>query len=147
MLFRSASTSPLQGSGICRIAIVAYPCISNLDEFQALRNLPGVRLTWARQPRDLDGAHWIILPGSKYTRADLAWLHEHGLADAIKAHATMGRPVLGICGGLQMLGRSVQDPDGVEGGLTPQALPCQMDGLDLLPLVRSEEHTSELQSH
>lgn len=131
----ASAAGALPASGICRIAIVAYPCISNLDEFQSLRNLPGVRLSWARQPRDLDGAHWIILPGSKHTRADLAWLHEQGLADTIRAHAAQGRAVLGICGGLQMLGRSVQDPDGVEGGLTADELPRHMNGLDLLPLV------------
>ncbi|MGQ0596378.1 cobyric acid synthase [Aquabacterium sp.] len=117
-----------------RIAIVAYPHISNLDEFQPLRNLPDVRIVWARQPRDLDGADWVILPGSKHTRADLAWLHAQGLSGAIQAHAAQGRPVLGICGGLQMLGQCVQDPHGVEGLGDAAAVATSSVGLGLLPI-------------
>ncbi len=117
-----------------RIAIVAYPHISNLDEFQPLRNLPDVHIVWARQPRDLDGADWLILPGSKHTRADLAWLHAQGLSAAIQAHAAHGLPVLGICGGLQMLGHSVQDPHGVEGRGAVGKVPTSSEGLGLLPL-------------
>ncbi len=118
-----------------RVAVVAYPAISNLDEFQSLRHLPDVRLTWARTPQDLDGVDWIILPGSKRTQTDLVWLKLQGLADAIVAHARAGQPVLGICGGLQMLGEWLCDPDGVDGGLVQQA------GLGLLPLVtRFEAH-------
>jgi adenosylcobyric acid synthase len=102
------------GDGL-RIAVVAYPHISNLDEFQALRQLPGVRLRWARSAADLDGAQWIILPGSKQVSGDLAWLLGQGLADAIRQHVRAGRPLLGICGGLQMLGRTLHDPSGVDG--------------------------------
>ncbi|NRF70464.1 cobyric acid synthase [Aquincola sp. S2] len=109
-----------------RIAIVAYPRISNLDEFQPLRQLRGVQLIWARRPQDLDSADLIILPGSKHTVADLAWLREHGLAAPIAAHAARGAPLLGVCGGLQMLGVSLHDPHGVDGG--------SATGLGLLPL-------------
>lgn len=133
-----------------RIAIVAYPRISNLDEFQPLRNLPDVRLIWARQPRDLDGADWIILPGSKHTRADLQWLHDQGLAEAIQAHAAQGWPVLGICGGLQMLGEEVLDLDGVEGAgaasSTCAATPACVTGLKLLPLHTRFDASKALQS-
>ena len=111
----AASASVSASPGTIRVAVIAYPRLSNLDEFQPLRNTPGVRLVWARQPRDLDGADWLILPGSKHTRSDLAWLRAQGLADAIVAHARQGRPVWGICGGLQMLGRQIRDPAGVEG--------------------------------
>lgn len=110
------------GAGL-HIAVIAYPRISNLDEFQPLRQLPGVRLSWAREPRDLMGAHWIILPGSKSTAADLAWLRAQKLDAAINAHRG---PVLGICGGLQMLGEALIDPEGVDGNAP---------GLGLLPLV------------
>jgi cobyric acid synthase CobQ len=89
-VFDSAAT----GEGL-HIAVVAYPRLSNLDEFQPLRQLPGVRLSWAREPRDLAGADWIVLPGSKSTAADLAWLRAQRLDLAINAHR--GR-VLGICG-------------------------------------------------
>ncbi|MGE4375836.1 MAG: cobyric acid synthase [Burkholderiaceae bacterium] len=117
-----------------RIAIVAYPRISNLDEFQPLKNLPGVQLVWARTPAQLLGADWIVLPGSKATAADLAWLRAQHLDAAIAAHAGQGGAVLGICGGLQMLGEALIDQHGVEsqGGIDGNA-----PGLGLLPLVTS----------
>ncbi|WP_290868995.1 cobyric acid synthase [Aquabacterium sp.] len=117
------------GQALSRVAVIAYPRLSNLDEFQPLRSAPGVRLVWARHPRDLDGADWLILPGSKHTRADLAWLRSQGLDDAILRHAQQGRAVLGVCGGLQMLGTWLCDPDGIEGA--PEA---RVPGLGLLPL-------------
>ncbi len=110
------------GGGL-HIAIVAYPRLSNLDEFQPLRQLPGVRLSWARSAAELAAADWIILPGSKATAADLAWLRAQKLDQAINAHR--GR-ILGICGGLQMLGEALIDTHGVDGNAP---------GLGLLPLV------------
>ena len=105
-----------RGSGAVhtRVAVVAYPRISNLDEFQPLKNMAGVRLTWARSPAELDDVDWIILPGSKATAADLAWLRAQGLDAAIARHAARGGRVLGICGGLQMLGEALIDLHGVE---------------------------------
>jgi adenosylcobyric acid synthase len=111
------------------VAIVAYPRISNLDEFQPLKNVPGVRLKWVRSPTELAGlghADWIILPGSKATSSDLAWLRTLGLDAAINAHAARGGAVLGICGGLQMLGEALIDPHGIDGNAA---------GLGLLPVV------------
>jgi adenosylcobyric acid synthase len=108
------------------IAVIAYPRISNLDEFQPLKNVPGVRLKWVRSPPELMGADWIILPGSKNTSADLDWLRAQGLDQAIAAHAGRGGAVLGICGGLQMLGEALIDPHGIDGN---------GPGLGLLPLV------------
>ena len=118
------------------VAVVAYPRISNLDEFQPLKNAPGVKLVWARTPADLTGADWVILPGSKATVADLAWLRQQGLDAAVCAHAARGGAVLGICGGLQMLGEGIVDPLCVEGGAGPtHALAGDAPGLGLLPLV------------
>jgi adenosylcobyric acid synthase len=129
-VFDDAPTGGIQAlTPLTRVAVVAYPRLSNLDEFQPLRSTPGVRLSWARHPRELDGVDWVILPGSKHTRADMAWLRTQGLDPAIVAHARAGRPVLGICGGLQMLGEQLCDPDGVEG----EAMASQ-PGLGLLPL-------------
>ncbi|MBW8718668.1 MAG: cobyric acid synthase CobQ, partial [Variovorax paradoxus] len=108
------------------VAVVAYPRISNLDEFQPLKNVPGVRLAWARTPAELAGADWIVLPGSKHTSGDLAWLRAQGLDRAIAAHAAGGGAVLGVCGGLQMLGEALVDPHGIDGNAP---------GLGLLPLV------------
>ena len=100
------------------IAIMAYPRISNLDEFQPLKNVPGVRLAWVRNPSELAGLtlhDWIILPGSKATSSDLAWLRAQGLDQAVNDHAARGGAVLGICGGLQMLGEALIDPHGIDG--------------------------------
>jgi adenosylcobyric acid synthase len=108
------------------IAIIAYPRISNLDEFQPLLQVPGLRVAWARTPAQLAGADWIILPGSKATACDLAWLRSQGLDAAIAAHAAAGGQVLGICGGLQMLGEALIDLHGVDGNAA---------GLGLLPLT------------
>jgi adenosylcobyric acid synthase len=111
------------------VAVIAYPRISNLDEFQPLKNVPGVRLLWARSPADLAAlqAHdWVILPGSKHTSSDLAWLRTQGLDAAIAKHAQQGGAVLGICGGLQMLGEALIDTHGIEGNAA---------GLGLLPLI------------
>ena len=108
------------------VAVVAYPRISNLDEFQPLRNLPGVRLVWARTPADCAGADWIVLPGSKHTSSDLAWLRAQGLDAVVAAHAARGGAVLGLCGGLQMLGEALIDTHGIDGNAP---------GLGLLPLV------------
>ena len=112
------------------IAVIAYPRISNLDEFQPLKNVPGVRLRWARTPADCAGADWIVLPGSKHTSADLAWLSAQGLDRAVATHAAAGGRVLGICGGLQMLGEALLDPHGIDGNAP---------GLGLLPLVTQFE--------
>ena len=118
----AAGNGPVQRT----VAVVAYPRISNLDEFQQLKNIDGLRLVWARTPADLSGADWVVLPGSKHTSSDLAWLRAQGLDAAVVAHAASGRPVLGICGGLQMLGEALIDPHGIDGNAP---------GLGLLPLV------------
>lgn len=120
--------SPAGSDGL-RIAIVAYPRISNLDEFEPLRLVPGVRLSWARSAADLSDADWVILPGSKQTTGDLAWLRARGMDEAVVGHARRGGAVLGVCGGLQMLGCSLSDPEGVDGARTDAVA-----GLGLLPL-------------
>ena len=108
------------------IAIVAYPRLSNLDEFQPLLQLPGVRVVWARSPAQLKEADWIILPGSKATVSDLAWLRARGLDASVCEHVARGGRVLGVCGGLQMLGEALIDPESIDGNVP---------GLGLLPLV------------
>lgn len=123
------ATSHSSGVVTRTVAVVAYPRISNLDEFQPLKNVPGVRLLWVRAPAELAAlgpADWIVLPGSKHTSGDLAWLRAQGLDRAIAAHAARGGAVLGICGGLQMLGEALIDPHGIDGNAP---------GLGLLPVV------------
>ncbi|MEG0413790.1 MAG: cobyric acid synthase [Comamonas sp.] len=108
------------------IAIVAYPRMSNHDEFQPLLSVPGVRVVWVRSPADMAEADWVILPGSKATASDLQWMRSQGLDAAVAAHAQAGKRLLGICGGLQMLGEALIDLHGVDGNAA---------GLGLLPLV------------
>ncbi|WP_291425770.1 cobyric acid synthase [Deinococcus sp.] len=93
------------------VAIARLPRVSNFDEFAPL----GEVARWVSTPADLDGARAVILPGSKSTGSDLAWLRSTGLAGAISRLAAQGIPVLGVCGGLQMLGLEISDPQGVEG--------------------------------
>ncbi|WP_296508289.1 cobyric acid synthase [Rhodoferax sp.] len=118
-----------RGSVELTVAVVAYPRMSNLDEFQPLKNIPGLKLQWVRSPGELAGlkpTDWIILPGSKHTSGDLAWLRAQGLDAAVAGHAAQGGAVLGVCGGLQMLGEALIDPHGIDGNAP---------GLGLLPLV------------
>ncbi len=129
---RSRSSGAVERS----VAVVAYPRLSNLDEFQPLKNIPGLRLVWARSPADLAGADWVILPGSKHTSSDLAWLRAQGLDRAIADHAAQGRALLGVCGGLQMLGEALIDPHGIDGNAP---------GLGLLPLVTAFEPDKTVQ--
>lgn len=119
-----------------RISVIAYPRISNLDEFQPLENVPGVRLKWVHSPAGLADADWIILPGSKNTSGDLAWLRAQGLDHAIADHAGKGGAVLGICGGLQMLGEALIDRHGIDGN---------GPGLGLLPVVTRFETDKTVQ--
>ncbi len=100
------------GSGP-RVAIVAYPYASNLDEFWPLAEL--ARVTLVREPHALANAELVILPGSKHTAASARWLESSGMARALRAYAASGQPLLGVCGGLQLLGHAVHDPQGVEG--------------------------------
>jgi adenosylcobyric acid synthase len=119
------------GSGLA-VAVLAYPYISNLDEFTPLRHVPGLSLSWARTPQTVASADLLVLPGSKHVAADLEWMRRHGLDAAIAAHVAAGKPVLAICGGLQMLGERLEDPHGVEGGaiglgIMPQRTEFQPD--------------------
>jgi adenosylcobyric acid synthase len=109
------------------VAVVRLPRISNFTDFDALAREPGVEVRYAGRPEELDGCDAILLPGTKSTAADLAHLRERGLAGAIAERA--GRvPIVGICGGYQMLGREILDPLGVEGN------GARCDGLGLLDL-------------
>ena len=123
------------------IAVLAPPHISNLDEFGPLAQVPGVRLVWAREVAAVDGVDWIILPGSKQTSGDLSWLEATGLAAAVQRHAAAGKAVLGVCGGLQMLGRTLHDPQGCDGAAFDQRA-----GLGLLPLSTHFEPTKRLRA-
>jgi len=111
------------------IAVVRLPHLANFDEFGPLAAEPGVHVRYVSQAAELRAPDLVIVPGTKATIPDLLWVAEHGLADRIQWLASHGTPVLGICGGYQMLGEVVRDPDGFESN--------QRDapGLRLLPIA------------
>ena len=111
---------------ILRVAVVRLPRISNFTDVDALAAEPGVLVRFAASPADLADADLVVLPGSRATVADLAWLRDRGLAAAVAGRAQAGRPVLGICGGYQMLAGQIDDP--VESGRGT------VEGLGLLPV-------------
>ncbi len=110
------------------IVVVRLPRISNYDDVEALEHEPGVVARFVVQPGEIQEADLVILPGSKNTVSDLSWLRASGLADAIETRAREGKPILGVCGGCQMLGESIHDPHGVE------STEAQVGGLSLLAL-------------
>jgi adenosylcobyric acid synthase len=101
--------APPVGAQWLRVAAVRLPRISNGTDVDALACEPGVAVRYVTEPSRLADADLVVLPGSKSTVADLSWLRRTGLAAAVAAHAGAGRPVLGICGGYQMLGRIIVD--------------------------------------
>lgn len=121
-----------------RVVVVCAPHASNLDEFEPLRAAP-VALSFSRDAREIAGADWLVLPGSKHTRADLAWLRANGVDAAIRAHAAAGKPLLAICGGMQIAGVAIDDPHGIEGGAAGGDA-----GLALLPLATRFEPAKRL---
>jgi adenosylcobyric acid synthase len=109
-----------------RVAVVRLPRISNFTDVDALAAEPGVLVRFATSPADLADADLVVLPGSRATVADLDWLRDRGLADAVTERARTGRPVLGICGGYQMMASQIDDPTESRRGL--------VEGLGLLPV-------------
>ncbi len=113
-------------AGARRVAVVRLPRISNFTDVDALGLEPELDVVFVSDPRELADADLVVLPGTRATIADLAWLRARGLDRAVRAHAAAGKPLLGICGGFQMLGRLIRDPASVEGTV------AQVEGLGLL---------------
>ncbi|MBB3189777.1 cobyric acid synthase [Halomonas cerina] len=116
------------GEPTLRIVVPALPRISNHTDLDPLRLHPGVSLTIVGPDRPIPPADIILLPGSKATASDLAWLRYQGWEAAIHRHLRYGGKVLGVCGGFQMLGEAIDDPDGLEGSAG------SVPGLGLLPM-------------
>ncbi len=123
------NTTPTRTPGRVNIAVVRLPYISNFTDFNILSRHPQAHLYYTSRPDGISAADIVIVPGSKSTLSDLRFLRSTGLDTSILSAHRRGATVVGICGGYQMLGREVADPDGVEG--TPDTLP----GLGLLPVV------------
>jgi adenosylcobyric acid synthase len=116
-----------EGHDLLRVAVVRLPRLSNVTDIDALRAEPGVTVWLATRPRELADADLVVLPGTKATVSDLGWLRSAGLDAALRDRAAAGRPVLGICGGYQMLGRRIVDHVESRAGA--------VDGLALLPVT------------
>lgn len=108
------------------VAVIKLPRLANFDDFLPLQYDSRLRLEFVENPKQLENAAAVIVPGSKTTVADLRWLRASGMAAAIEVAAAAGKPVMGICGGCQMLGRRIVD--GVESDIP------EIEGLGLLPL-------------
>lgn len=123
----SAMRGQLRTDAALDVAVVRLPHISNFTDLDAIAAIEEVSLRYVSRPEELGRPDLAVLPGTKATLADLAWLKNRGLDTALRAFAQAGGLLLGICGGYQMLGRRISDPDGVEGG-------GSQEGLDLLPV-------------
>ena len=115
-------------TAVLDVAVVQVPHISNFDDFDPLAREPGVNLRYVQHGDRLGSPDLVILPGSKTTIPDLLWMEQQGLSRAVTTAHEHGSAIVGICGGYQMLGRTLYDPDGIESTIG------QADGLGLLPL-------------
>ncbi len=121
-----------------RIGVIALPHMANFTDFDALALEPSISLAFLEAPEEMAAADLLILPGTKQTLDDLRWLERGGFAQELRRLTETGVPIVGICGGFQMLGVSIDDPQGIEN----QDEPCSRTALGLLPvrtLLRAEK--------
>jgi adenosylcobyric acid synthase len=126
--------------GDIELALLLYPYASNLDEFDPLRYEPGVSVTPIRERAPLVDFDAVLLPGSKNTAESLRYLVRSGLAGEVRRAAERRVPILGVCGGMQLLGQRIDDPDGLEGG--------NLEGLGLLDVrttLAAEKTTRQIE--
>ncbi len=116
-----------------QICVIRLPRISNYSDLTALGSVPGVQVRYVNRPEELDEADAIIIPGTKSTISDLRWMNERGLSDAVWLSSLAGVPVIGICGGFQMLGRIIRDP------LCVESQEMEIRGIGLLPIETDYE--------
>ncbi len=127
------------------IVVIRLPRIANFDDFDPLAAESGVQVRFVSRSEQLGRPDAIILPGTKMTLADLDWLHRSGLAERIISYAHADGHVIGICGGYQMLGQYLSDPEGIEAPPGSEA-----EGLNLLPLhttFAGDKHTVQVRGH
>ncbi|MBP0960705.1 MAG: cobyric acid synthase [Oscillospiraceae bacterium] len=134
----SSRLDKTENTGIIDIAVIRFPKISNFSDFDVFSQYEGVSVRYVSEPEQLGNPDLLILPGTKSTIADMEWLNKTGLSKEIKARADRGTTVFGICGGFQMLGAVISDPDETECGGT-------IDGLGLLPSCRTVFHGEKTQ--
>ncbi len=117
--------------GVIDLAVIRFPRISNFTDFLVFENMDGVRVRYVQKAEQLGRPDMILLPGTKNTMGDLRWMRENGLEAAILKAAGEGCVIFGICGGYQMLGRTLSDPGGVENADSRASM---MQGMGLLPV-------------
>ena len=113
--------------GLIDLAVIRLPRISNFTDFNPFERIEGVSLRYVSSVSELKNPDMILLPGTKNTMEDLLWMRQNGLEAAVLKAAAAGKVIFGVCGGYQMLGETLSDPDGVEAGGT-------MKGMGLLPM-------------
>ncbi|MFI9309036.1 cobyric acid synthase [Streptomyces triculaminicus] len=123
---RESVVAPPHGADVLRVAVCAVPLMSNFTDVDALAAEPGVVVRFVDRPEELADADLVVVPGTRGTVRALAWLRERGLADALARRAAEGRPVLGVCGGFQLLGERIEDEVESRAGV--------VEGLGLLPV-------------
>ncbi|MGH3312219.1 MAG: cobyric acid synthase [Streptomyces sp.] len=123
---RESVSAPPCGTDVLRIAVVPVPLMSNFTDIDALAAEPGVVVRFTDRPEELADADLVVLPGTRGTVRALEWLRARGLADAVRRRVAEGRPVLGVCGGFQLLGERIEDEVESRAGT--------VDGLGLLPV-------------
>lgn len=128
-LERRAVRPPFDRNDCLCVCVVGLPYLSNFTDFTALENVAGVVVYYTRRPEEARAADVLILPGSKNTIPDLLWLRKNGWEPVIESHVAAGKPLLGICGGFQMLGKEIRDPHHTESAI--EFVP----GLNLLDLT------------
>lgn len=124
----SSRLTGAKNGAVLDIAVIRLPRLSNFSDFTALAAVDGVGVRYAEKVMDLGQPDLVIIPGTKNTIGDMKWMRSCGLEAAVKKLASAGTPVLGICGGYQILGQTIIDEEGVEGGGT-------VPGMGLLPVV------------
>lgn len=128
-----ADQLPFNGSSV-NVAVVLLPRMSNFTDFKHVASEGDVRFRFVTRPEDLIGADVVIIPGSKNTLEDLSAICAAGFPEALRRHVEAGGELIGICGGFQMLGRRLSDPDGVESGGTSDGLGYLDVSTVLMPL-------------
>ncbi|MGX4692971.1 cobyric acid synthase [Streptomyces sp. JNUCC 63] len=123
---RESAVAPPVGEDVLRVAVCAIPLMSNFTDVDALAAEPGVVVRFVDRSEELTDADLVIVPGTRGTVRALQWLRERGLAEALRRRAAEGRPVLGVCGGFQVLGEHIEDEVESRAG--------RVNGLGLLPV-------------
>lgn len=136
-LDRPPETKPPLGRNILKVAIARFPRISNFTDYDALAHEPGVEVRFTRSAAELENADLAVLPGTKATVEDLAWMRSIGMDEAVRKRARRALPTLGVCGGYQMLGRTITDEI--------ESMSGEVQGLGLLPVETRFEREKVLE--